>query len=57
MVRRLDAIVRATLETLADLPLRVTDEHWMQKLDELDDANKATLARERPRRAAKQAQT
>ena len=48
MARRLDAIVRSTLETLADLPLKVTDEHWMQKLDE----NEA-LSTKRPRRAAK----
>jgi hypothetical protein len=33
MTFRLDAIVRDALETLADLPLKVTDEHWMQKLD------------------------
>ena len=34
MTLRLDSIVRSTLETLADLPLRVTDERWLEKLDE-----------------------
>ena len=48
MTRRLDAIVRSSLDDIADLPLKVTDERWLEKLDE----NEATLAK-RPRRAAK----
>jgi hypothetical protein len=48
MQSRLDAIVRDALETLAEMPLKVTDEHWMLQLDE----HETTPAR-RPRRAAK----
>ena len=48
MTRRLDAIVRDALETLADLPLKVSDEHWLEKLDE----HEATSPK-RPARAAR----
>ena len=48
MMKRLEAIVRSTLETLADMPLKVSDPDWMQKLD----GNESTPAK-RPRRAAK----
>ena len=34
MQGKLDSIVRVTLETLADLPLKVSDEHWLERLDE-----------------------
>ena len=34
MAQKLDVIVRSTLETLADLPLKVTDPDWMQRLDD-----------------------
>ena len=49
MVQRLDSIARSTLETLADMPERVTDPDWMKKVDELD----GNEAKRRPRRAAK----
>ena len=42
---RLDAIVRDALDELAEMPLRVTYEHWMQKLDNVEQPAK------RPRRA------
>ena len=49
VARRLDAIVRDALETLAEMPLKVSDPDWMQKLDdELEAASS-----KRPRRAAK----
>ena len=51
MAQKLDVIVRSTLETLANLPERVTDEHWMKKLVE-SDGSEATPAK-RPRRVAK----
>jgi hypothetical protein len=50
MARRLDSIVRSTLDTLSDLPLKVTDEHWLEKLDEHEDLEQPA---KRPRRAAK----
>ena len=31
---RLDAIVRDALDEFAQMPLRVTDEHWLEKIDE-----------------------
>jgi hypothetical protein len=46
--RRLDAIVRDALSEISDMPLRVSDERWMQRLDELE----ATSSK-RPRRVAK----
>ena len=49
MAQKLDVIVRSTARTLADLPSKVTDPDWMQKLD---DENEATSSK-RPRRAAK----
>jgi hypothetical protein len=49
MALRLDAIVRDALSEIADLPLKVSDPDWMQKLDdELEAASS-----KRPRRAAK----
>jgi hypothetical protein len=48
MSRRLDSIVRDALSEIAQMPLRVTDEDWMEKLDE----NEATSVK-RPRRAAR----
>jgi hypothetical protein len=48
MAQKLDVIVRDALETLAEMPLKVTDPDWMQKLDE----HEATPAK-RPRRAAR----
>lgn len=48
MARRLDAIVRDALSEIAELPLKVSDERWMQRLDELE----ATSSK-RPRRVAK----
>ncbi len=33
MSRRLDAILRAALDDISDMPLKVSDERWMQKLD------------------------
>jgi hypothetical protein len=41
MTRRLDSIIRSTLETLAEMPLKVTDEHWMQKLDDVEHQRSA----------------
>ena len=32
MAMRLDTIVRSMIETLAEMPERVTDEHWMKKV-------------------------
>ena len=43
----IDADVRDALSEIAQMPLRVTDEDWMQKLDEHEQPAK------RPRRAAK----
>ena len=51
MARRLDAIVRDALSEIAELPLKVTDERWIEKLDELD-GSEATPSK-RPRRVAK----
>jgi hypothetical protein len=48
MSRRLDSIVRDALSEIAQMPLRVTDEDWMEKLDE----NEAASVK-RPRRAAR----
>ena len=48
MAGRLDAIVRDALSEIAEMPLRVTDEHWLAKLDdELEQPSK------RPKRAMK----
>ena len=49
MARRLDAIVRDALSEIADMPLRVSDEHWLEKLEERDEHE----ATKRPRRVAK----
>ena len=43
----IDADVRDALSEIAQMPLRVTDEDWMQKLDEHEQPAK------RPRRTAK----
>ena len=48
MQQKLDSIMRTTLETLADMPLKVTDPSWMQKLDEHEAAQA-----KRPARASK----
>jgi hypothetical protein len=48
IARCLDAIVRNALSEIAELPLKVSDERWMQRLDELE----ATSSK-RPRRVAK----
>jgi hypothetical protein len=45
--RRLDAIVRSSLDEIAQTPLRVSDERWLEKVDDENEATK------RPRRAAK----
>ena len=47
MMLRLDSIVRST--TLAEMPLKVSDPDWMQKLDE----NESTPAKRSKRSAAK----
>ena len=47
MARRLNSMVHSTLEEIASLPERVTDEHWMGKLGE----SESTPAK-RSRRAA-----
>jgi hypothetical protein len=49
VARRLDAIVRDALSEIADMPLRVSDEHWLEKLEERDEHE----ATKRPRRVAK----
>ena len=49
MALRLETIVRDALETLAEMPLKVSDPDWMQKLD---DGIEETPAK-RSRRAAK----
>jgi hypothetical protein len=46
MALRLDAIMRSSLDEIAQMPLRVTDEHWIETLDE----HEATPAK-RPRAA------
>jgi hypothetical protein len=48
MARRLDAIVRDALSEIADMPLRVSGEHWLEKLEERDEHE----ATKRPRRVA-----
>ena len=45
MTFRLDAIVRDALETSADLPLKVTDEHWLEKLDDVGQPAKRRIAK------------
>jgi hypothetical protein len=45
----IDAEVRDVLSEISEMPLRVTDEHWMQKLEE----NEEREAAKRPHRAAK----
>ena len=47
MMRRLDSIVRSSLDDLAQMPLRVSDEHWLEKLDEHEAASS-----KRPRKSA-----
>jgi hypothetical protein len=49
MALRLEAIVRSSLDELADMPMRVTDERWIEELDERE----STPSAKRPRRAAK----
>jgi hypothetical protein len=51
MALRLDAIVRSSLDEIAQMPLRVSDERWLERLEEPDELE-ATPAK-RPRRAAK----
>jgi hypothetical protein len=46
MAWRLDAIVRSSLDEIADMPLRITDPDWMQKLDDVEQPAK------RPRKPA-----
>jgi hypothetical protein len=46
MASRLDAIVRSALDEIAELPERVSDPNWMQRLDEHEAASS-----KRPRRA------
>jgi hypothetical protein len=36
MALRLEAIVRSSLDEIAQMPLRVTDERWLERLDELE---------------------
>ena len=50
MAQRLDAIMRSALDEISELPLRVTDENWMQKLDENEST---TTPSKCPRRVAK----
>ena len=50
---RLDAILRAALDEIAEMPLKVTDERWLEKLDELDGNGREATSAKRPRRAAK----
>ena len=45
IARRLDAIVRDALSEIAELPLRVSDEHWMQKLDDVEQPAKRKIAK------------
>jgi hypothetical protein len=47
MQQKLDAIIREALDEVSSLPQRVSDERWLEKLDERE----AALAK-RPRRAA-----
>jgi hypothetical protein len=50
MARRLDAIVRDALSEIAQMPLRVSDEHWLEKLDENEATSVKRLValRDRP---------
>jgi hypothetical protein len=48
MMRRLDSIVRSSRDDIAQMPLRVTDEDWLEKLDELE-----VTPLERPRKSAR----
>jgi hypothetical protein len=47
---RLDSIVRDALSEISDMPLKVVDENWLEKLD----GNEAS---KRPRRATSSAST
>jgi hypothetical protein len=49
MTLRLEAIVRDALDEIAQMPLRVSDERWIERLEERDEREAA----KRPRRAAK----
>ena len=51
MSRRLDAIIRSTLDDLAEWPLKVSDPDWMQRLDDESDGNGSELPAKRPKRA------
>ena len=46
MARRLDSIVRSSLDAISDMPLKVTDEDCMQKLDELKTEAEPTKRRQ-----------
>jgi hypothetical protein len=50
MALRLNGIIRGALETLADMPLKVTDPDWLR---EVDDESEAPPQAKRPKRAAK----
>ena len=51
LIPRALALKQAAFLVIADMPLRVSDERWLEKLDEHDE-HEATSAK-RPRRAAK----
>jgi hypothetical protein len=40
----LDSIIRDALSEISDLPLKVTDERWMQKLDDVEQPAKRKIA-------------
>ena len=42
---RLDAIVRDALEMLAEMPLKVIDEHWLEKIDDVEQPAKRRIAK------------
>ena len=45
MAGRLDAILRTALDELVGMPEKVTDEHWLEKLDEESAAPQAKRAK------------
>jgi hypothetical protein len=42
---RLDSILRVALDEIAEMPLRVTDERWLEKLDDVEQPAKHRIAK------------
>ena len=53
MQEKLGAIIREKLEVLAQLPSRVTDERWLEALEQDEQDEKKQTTSQRKRRATK----